>query len=258
MNRWGFGGKKYNHRAGELPLTREGDVRFYPQVKLAGWLRSSAGRACKAVAFPQLIGCGLAGGDWTVYERMITVELIRLLPADVDVYVVEYDSKTEATVAGDLEAASAAWRDAHPPISLMMSGSRTWMRPIAPLLDQFVAHVGPDRFHLTHGDAAGADRMCSDAAKARNWTTTSHAFQGRLHGHQAGVRGKTRTRLQALLVFPLPPHQMKSRLPLAARNTSGASSSAFPCASSGAYTFWGYGGKRGANEPSARTRSGSS
>jgi hypothetical protein len=29
-------------------------------------------------------------------------------------------------------------------------------------------------------------------------------------------RGKTRTRSQALLVFPLPPHQMKSRLPLAA------------------------------------------
>jgi SNF2 family DNA or RNA helicase len=30
-------------------------------------------------------------------------------------------------------------------------------------------------------------------------------------------RGKTRTRLQPLLIFPLPPHQMKSRLPLAAR-----------------------------------------
>jgi hypothetical protein len=32
-------------------------------------------------------------------------------------------------------------------------------------------------------------------------------------------RGKTRTRSQALLVFPLPPHQMKSRLPLAARKS---------------------------------------
>jgi hypothetical protein len=30
------------------------------------------------------------------------------------------------------------------------------------------------------------------------------------------VRGKTRTRLQPLLVFPLPPHQIGARLPLAA------------------------------------------
>jgi hypothetical protein len=41
-----------------------------------------------------------------------------------------------------------------------------------------------------------------------------------LVGAQVG-RGKTPTRSQALLVFPLPPHQMASRLPLAARKSVG-------------------------------------
>jgi len=74
-------------------------------------------------------------------------------------------------------------------VSLMMSGSRTWTLPLAPLLDQFVnAHMTPPgaEVTLTHGDAGGADRMCAEAARARGWKLAPHSFQGRLYGKKAG------------------------------------------------------------------------
>jgi hypothetical protein len=158
---------------------------------LAGWLRTPDGRACKAIAFPRLIGCDLAGGDWAVYEAMLTIDLIRFLPADVEVFIVDYDPSTAAAVNRDLEAASVAWRTANEPVSLMMSGSRTWNLPIEPFLEQFVRECIPGTNEtsvtLVHGDAAGADSKCAAAGRGRGWVCTQYAFQGRVYGKKAGA-----------------------------------------------------------------------
>ena len=44
---------------------------------------------CKSVAFPYLIGCGLAGGDWVVYERVL--ERFAAKYPDIEVYIVKLE-----------------------------------------------------------------------------------------------------------------------------------------------------------------------
>jgi uracil-DNA glycosylase len=76
----------------------------------------------------------------------------------------------------------------------LLPGARPIHPCIAPLLEQFVREHAPDVAHaettnqvtLVHGDAAGADRACSEAGRARGWTCVQHAFQGRLYGNKAG------------------------------------------------------------------------
>jgi hypothetical protein len=75
------------------PDSKAARVEYFKQGlrNLVTYLQSPEGQHIEALAFPRLIGCDLARGDWDVYEPLITG-----LPYEI--YIVDYDRTTVAGV----------------------------------------------------------------------------------------------------------------------------------------------------------------
>jgi hypothetical protein len=81
MNRWGFGGKKYTHQAGELLLTREGDVRFYPQVVVIAIVLVAVSFVTRTQpsAFYAIEGAGMVFLVWVVLSLLFLPRIVHVM-----------------------------------------------------------------------------------------------------------------------------------------------------------------------------------
>jgi O-acetyl-ADP-ribose deacetylase (regulator of RNase III) len=133
---------------------------------LAAWM---AEHHVPSVAFPSKIGCGLAGGDWKLYENLITKDFARRVPPTSVIYIVEY---AEEVLPHEVD--------------IVMSGSRYWNVPVKTYFDEFLSHhpelsSAGNKIMLSHGGCRGADKMCEKEAVSRGWQTKEYAAEWEKH-----------------------------------------------------------------------------